>query len=153
MSNKEVLEYINKIELEDRKHAISMLKDTIYKNIPKGFEECISYNMIGYVVPKTIYPKGYHCNTSLPLPFIAIGNQKNFIALHHMGIYADAKLLDWFVAEYPKHCKYKLDMGKGCIRFKKMEDIPYKLIAELVKKITTKQWIDLYEHNLTTHKK
>jgi len=132
--------YIDELP-EDRKKAVSEMRKVISKNLPKGFAEEMSYGMIGYVVPLSLYPKGYRCNPSLPLPLINVGSQKNFIALHHMGVYADKKLLDWFVAEYPKHCKTKLDMGKGCIRFKKMDDIPYKLVGELVSKITPKEWI------------
>jgi uncharacterized protein YdhG (YjbR/CyaY superfamily) len=133
---------------EDRREAMQKLRQTIQKNIPKGFEETIIYDSIGYVVPKATYPDGYHCDTSLPLPFLNIASQKNFIALYHMGIYMDKELLDWFVKEYPKHSKLKLDMGKSCIRFKKFDQIPYTLIAELVKKMSMKDWIKLYESNI-----
>ncbi len=137
----------------DRKEAMVKLRETILKNIPKGFKEVISYGMPGYVVPHEIYPAGYHCDAKQPLPFICIASQKNFIALHHLGIYGSPVLLEWFVAEYPKHSVAKLDMGKGCIRFKKPEQIPYKLVAELVKKITVKEWIKCYEDNLKNRKK
>jgi len=140
-------EYIAKIP-EERIASFKKLRETILNNIPKGFEEQMSYGMIGFVVPKSIYPSGYHCDTSLPLPFANIASQKNFIALYHSGIYANPKILDWFVAEYPKHCKRKLDMGKSCIRFKKTEDIPFELIAELMQKITVKEWVELYEKNI-----
>ncbi|MDC9721742.1 MAG: DUF1801 domain-containing protein [Urechidicola sp.] len=140
-------EYISKIP-EDRIPYFNKLRQTILDNIPKGFEETMSYGMIGYVVPKSTYPAGYHCDTDLPLPFANIASQKNFIALYHMGIYANPEILDWFVAEYPKHCKRKLDMGKSCIRFKKPEEIPFELIAELMQKITMQEWIDLYEKNV-----
>ncbi len=139
-------EYIAKLP-EDRKEAVSKLRKTIQDNLPEGFEECISYKMIGYVVPHSLYPDGYHCNPKLPLPFINIASQKNFVALYHSGIYADRSLLDWFVGEYPKHVKTKLDMGKSCVRFKKVENIPYELIAELCQKMTPQAWIDLYEKN------
>lgn len=132
---------------DDRKLAINKLRKAILANLPKGFVETISYGMIGYVVPHTLYPNGYHCDPKLPLPFICIASQKNFIAIYHMGIYADPKLMDWFVNEYPQHCKTKLDMGKSCLRFKKMDEIPYQLIAELSKKVTPKQWIESYENN------
>ena len=132
---------------EDRQVVIKKLQALIKKNIPKGFEEQLSYGMIGYVVPHKIYPDGYHCDPKLPLPFLALASQKNFIALYHMGVYAKPELYDWFVAEYPKHSKSKLDMGKSCIRFKKMEDIPYDLIAELAKKMTVQDWISFYEKN------
>ena len=101
--------------------------------------------MIGYVVPHSKYPNGYHCDPKLPLPFINIASQKNFVALYHSGVYAKKELFDWFVTEYPKHAKYKLDMGKSCVRFKKMNDIPYDLIAELATKFTVEEWISTYE--------
>ncbi|HEY8400979.1 MAG TPA: DUF1801 domain-containing protein [Cytophagaceae bacterium] len=133
---------------EDRKGAMEKLRSVILKNLPKGFEETINYGMIGYVVPKSSYPSGYHCDPKLPLPFINIASQKNFIALYHMGLYADKKLLDWFVNEYPKYSKTKLDMGKSCIRFKKIDQIPYELIAQLVSKMKMDDWIALYETNV-----
>ena len=141
-----VKEYVEGLP-EDRQVVIKKLQSLIKKNIPKGFEEQLSYGMIGYVVPHKIYPGGYHCDPKLPLPFLALASQKNFIALYHMGVYAKPELYNWFVAEYPKHCKSKLDMGKSCIRFKKMEDIPYELISELVTKMTVQDWISFYEKN------
>ena len=140
-----IKEYIEQIP-QERKMYFTKLRNTILSNLPKGFEEQLNYGMIGYVVPHNLYPKGYHCDPKLPLPFINIASQKNFIAVYHMGIYANPKLLEWFVIEYPKHCKLKLDMGKSCIRFKKVEQIPYKLIGELVQKISVKEWIGLYEN-------
>jgi len=139
-------EYISKLP-EDRKEAVSKLRETVRDNLPNGFEERISYKMIGFVVPHSLYPEGYHCDPKLPLPFINIASQKHFVALYHSGIYADKKLLGWFVAEYPKYVKTKLNMGKSCIRFKKIETIPYDLIAELCKKMTPEAWVKLYEKN------
>ena len=139
-------EYITKLP-EARQQVVSKIRETILKNLPEGFEEQMSYGMLGYVVPHSIYPDGYHCDTKLPLPFINLASQKNFVALYHSGIYADKKLLDWFIAEYPKHCKRKLDMGKSCVRFKYMDDIPYELLAELCTKMSVKDWINLYEKN------
>ena len=133
---------------EDRKEAFTNLHQTIVSNLPKGFEPGISYGMLGYVVPHYLYPAGYHCKPSEPLPFVSIASQKNSINFYHMGIYADATLLNWFVAEYPKHSKQKLDMGKSCIRFKKPEYIPYELLGQLMQKMTAAQWIALYERNL-----
>lgn len=141
---KTVTQYIEELPA-DRKPIIENLRATILKNLPKGFEECMNYGMIGYVVPHSIYPKGYHCDTNLPLPFMGIASQKNNISFYHMGMYADKELLDWFVCEYPKHSKSKLDMGKSCIRFKKIEQIPLQLIAQLITKMSAQQWIDLYE--------
>lgn len=142
-------DYLKELPSE-RLESFNKLRDTILKHIPKGFEECMNYGMIGYVVPHKLYPPGYHCDPKLPLSFVSIASQKNFIALYHMGIYANPELLNWFVEEYPKHCKTKLDMGKSCIRFKKPDDIPFKLIGELMKKITVKDWIELYEKSFVT---
>lgn len=130
---------------EDRQAAFAKLRATIVENIPDGFQETMSYGMIGYVVPHQLYPPGYHCDPKLPLPFVTIASQKNFMALYHMGLYADDALLTWFVSEYPKHSKGKLDMGKSCVRFKKTDDIPFELIAALMQKMTVEDWVSLYE--------
>lgn len=140
-------EYIASLPPE-RKEAISRLRKTILQNLPEGFKEEISYGGLGYVVPHSIYPSGYHCDPKSPLPFIGVASQKNFIAFYHMGIYADKDLYNWFVSEYPKHVKTKLDMGKSCVRFKKPENIPFELVGELVARMTPKQWITLYEREL-----
>ncbi|MDP3682285.1 MAG: DUF1801 domain-containing protein [Flavobacterium sp.] len=137
---------------EERKDALKKLRATILKNIPKGFVEQMTYGMIGYVVPHSIYPNGYHCTPELPLPFISFASQKNFIAIYHMGIYANPELLNWFVTEYPKHSTQKLDMGKSCIRFKKANQIPFELIAELVQKMSVQEWITCYESQIIKSK-
>lgn len=133
---------------EDRKVAMTELRKVISKNLPKGFKEGMGYGMMGYDVPHSKYPAGYHCDPTKPLPFMGLASQKNFIAVYHMGVYADPKLLKWFTDEYPKHSKTKLDMGKSCIRFKKPDQIPFKLIGELASKMTPDDWIKLYEKNL-----
>lgn len=140
-------DYINQIP-EDRREVVSKIREIILSNLPKGYEETMQYNMLSYVVPKSIYPNGYHCNPKDALPFISFASQKNFIALYHMGIYANEELLNWFTTEYPKHCKTKLDMGKSCIRFKKMDDIPFELIKELVQTVSVQDWIETYEKNV-----
>lgn len=137
-------EYIRQLP-EDRQEPIKKLRAVINKKIPKGFEETMNYGMIGYVVPHSIYPDGYHCDTKLPLPFMSFASQKNSINLYHSGIYASQELLDWFVGEYPKYTKRKLDMGKSCIRFKYLNDIPFELIGELSTKMSVKDWVHLYE--------
>ncbi len=144
MTANSVDEYIKSLSPE-RAEVIRTLRETVLNNIPKGFREVIGYGMIGYVVPHTLYPAGYHCDPKLPLPFLNIASQKNFIALYHMGLYANPKLLEWFTTEYQKQVPTKLDMGKSCVRFKKAEHIPYKLIGELMTKMTPQDWIDLYE--------
>lgn len=141
-----VAEYIAQVP-EDRLEGITTLRDTILKHLPAGFKECISYGMVGYVVPHSIYPSGYHCDPKLPLPFMSFANQKNFISFYHMGIYADPYLMEWFTSEFAKRSKAKLDMGKSCIRFKKVETIPFDLIGELVAKISVNDWIATYEKN------
>ena len=139
-----VEEYLNMLP-EERKEPFNRLRKTILDHLPDGFSEMMSYGMIGYVVPHTLYPDGYHVNPKLPLPFINIASQKNYIALYHMGIYAMPDLMDWFLEEYPKHSSTKLDMGKSCIRFKKTGQIPYALIGQLVEKISVQEWIEAYE--------
>lgn len=140
-------EYIAQLPPE-RKVVIEKLRGIISKNLPNGFEEQLSYGMLGYVVPHSLYPAGYHVQPELPLPFINLASQKNFIALYHSGIYADPAIMNWFKNEYPIHCKRKLDMGKSCVRFKSLDDIPYELIAELCTKMTATEWISLYEKNI-----
>ena len=133
---------------DDRREAIEKLRKVIKKNIPKGFSETMQYGMMGWVVPHTKYPAGYHCDPKQALPFAGLASQKNAISFYHMGIYSMPELLDWFTKEYPKHCKTKLDMGKSCVRFKKPEQIPYELIGELMKKVTPEKWIEVYETQL-----
>ncbi|HEX8561522.1 MAG TPA: DUF1801 domain-containing protein [Flavobacterium sp.] len=140
-------EYIASLP-EDRRDAMQKLRNIIIENLPEGFDETIAYGMIGYVVPHSVYPAGYHCDPKLRLPFINIASQKNFIALYHMGMYADKPLFDWFTEQYPLHSKAKLDMGKSCVRFKKLDAIPYDLIGELASKLSPQQWIGIYESQL-----
>lgn len=137
-------EYIDSLPA-DRKAAVSQLRETIINNLPEGFNEGMAYGMLGYAVPHSYYPAGYHCDPKQPLPFVSLASQKNFIALYHMGLTAMPTLLQWFQDEYPKHSKTKLDMGKSCIRFKKPEQIPYELIGELMQKVTPDEWIKVYE--------
>ncbi len=137
-------DYISKIP-EERQEAFRKIMDLISKNLPPGFKQGVSYGMHGWSVPLETYPAGYHCAPGSPLPFITIASQKNFIALYHMGLYAKPELLEWFVKEFPRYSKRKLDMGKSCIRFKKMDDIPFQLLAKLAGKMTVAEWIDVYE--------
>lgn len=140
----DVKTYLNELP-EERRAIMTLLLQQIKNNLPKGFEEVMQYGMVSYVVPHQLYPKGYHCDPKQPLPFLSVASQKNFIAIYHMGIYADADLLNWFITEFARHSPKKPDMGKSCIRFKKPEDIPLDLIGALAKKITPKAWIALYE--------
>ncbi|HQZ50490.1 MAG: DUF1801 domain-containing protein [Chitinophagaceae bacterium] len=140
-------EYIKEIPVE-RQAAFKKLRAVIKKNLPKGYKEGMGYGMMGWDVPHSIYPAGYHCNPKDPLPFMGIASQKNFIAVYHMGVYADPKLLKWFQAAHAKASPKKLEMGKSCIRYKKPEDIPFDLIGELASKITPAEWIATYEKNI-----
>lgn len=146
-ANKTVEDYLEQLPAE-RKVAMTNLRRTISVSLPEGFKEVMASGMISYVVPLSMYPDGYHCNPKMPLGFISIVSQKNFISLHHLGIYVDPELLKWFSDEYAKVSKTKLDMGKGCIRFKKPDQIPFELIAELASKISPQKWIEIYESHL-----
>lgn len=139
-----VQEYLDAVP-EEKKDAFLRLRQVILDHLPNGFQEELNYGMIGYVVPHELYPAGYHCNTDLPLPFMNIACQKNFIGFYHMGIYADKNLLDWFVSEYKNRAEHKLDMGKSCLRLKKLDQIPFDLLGELVQKVSPSDWISAYE--------
>ena len=143
----EVQQYIDQL-VGPRKPEFLELRTVIVENLPKGFEECIGYGMIGYVVPHSIYPAGYHCTPKLPLPFLNLVMRKDIITFYHMGLYSDEKLLDWFKDEYSKFTSLKLDMGKSCVRFKKSGEIPYALIGALMQKVSVEDWVLLYEEKL-----
>ena len=143
----EITQYLELLPT-DRQEALTKLITLAESNLPNGFEAIIQYKMPSFVVPKSIYPAGYHCTPAEPLPFISFASQKNFIAIYHMGLYSLPELYEWFVNEYPKHSKSKLDMGKSCIRFKKPHEIPFELLGELFTKMSPNQWIELYESKL-----
>ena len=143
----EVQLYIDQLE-GPRKPEFLELRKVIVDNLPKGFEECIGYGMIGYVVPHSIYPAGYHCTPKLPLPFLNLVMRKDIITFYHMGLYSDENLLNWFKDEYCKFTSLKLDMGKSCVRFKKSGEIPYALIGALIQKVSVEDWVNLYEEKL-----
>ena len=147
-----VAEYLEELP-EDRKPIITAIYKAFKKNLPKGFKDVMGYGMIGFVVPHSLYPNGYHCTPNLPLPFINIASQKNHIAIYHMGLYSSSPLLDWFTKEWNTQVGKKMDMGKSCLRFKKAEDVPLKLIEELATKMSPEQWIEKYESILLTRKK
>lgn len=144
---KTVDEYIESLP-EDRRKAISAIRDVINKNLPKGFKEAMGYGAMGWVVPHELYPAGYHCDPKQPLPFMGVASQKNNISLYSMCLYGDNKELDWFREQWPKHSSRKLDMGKSCIRFKKMDDIPLELIGQLAARVTPERWIEIYESSM-----
>jgi uncharacterized protein YdhG (YjbR/CyaY superfamily) len=147
----DVMAYLAELP-EDRRTVVNQLREVILENLSPEFTEIMNYGMIGYVIPHSVYPAGYHCDPKLPLPFMGLASQKNSVNFYHMGVYADEALLDWFVTEYPKHAKSKLDMGKSCVRFKKMDDVPYQLVGQLTHKMDASAWIELYETNLKPKK-
>jgi hypothetical protein len=146
-SAKTVDEYIGSLP-DDRKAAMSAIRDVVNKNLPKGFKECMATGMINWVVAHETYPAGYHCDPKMPLGFMGLASQKQAISLYSMCLYGEATELDWFKEEWPKHTSRKLDMGKSCIRFKKMDEIPLELIGKLASRITPDQWIEIYEKAL-----
>ncbi|HSR04863.1 MAG TPA: DUF1801 domain-containing protein [Proteiniclasticum sp.] len=147
-----VKDYMNALP-EERREPMEKLRNIILENLPEGYEETISYGMIGYVVPLEYYPNGYHASEGEPLPFMSLASQKNHIALYHMGLYSKPGVEEWFREEYKKKVTQKLDMGKSCIRLKKMEQIPFELIGELCTKITMEEYIKAYEEAIKGIKK
>ena len=143
--------YLAEIPL-DRQKAFIKLRSVIRKNLPKGFKEVMGYGMMGWAVPHSKYPAGYHCNPKDPLPFMGLASQKHFIAIYHMGIYAEPALLKWFTTAHAKASSKRLDMGKSCIRYKNPDDIPFELIGELSTKMTPDEWIAIYEKNMKRNK-
>ena len=129
----------------ERIDALNRLRETILLHLPSGFEETMQYGMITYVVPKSLFPAGYHVNPSDPLPFLSLANQKQYIALYHLGLYARPDLFKWFSDSYAALAVGKLDIGKSCIRFKNTSKIPYDLIAALCEKLTPEAFVAIYQ--------
>ena len=132
---------------DERRPIITAMREALLNSLPEGFEECMAYGMLGYVVPHSLYPAGYHCDPRQPLPFISLASQKNYISLYHMGLY-EGELLDWFRGEWQKVSNKKLDMGKCCIRFKKAADVPVELIGRLAAMVTPQEWVAHYESSI-----
>lgn len=149
MANKPttVDEYLAQLP-EDRRQGLQQVRKVILKNLPKGYEEGIQYGMIGYFVPHSLYPSGYHCDTTQPLPFLHIASQKNHMAVYMFCLYIDESEMDWFQDAWAKTGK-KLDMGKSCVRFKKVDDLPLPLIGQAVKRVPVTRFIASYESGLS----
>jgi Domain of unknown function (DU1801) len=145
---KTVDEYLNGLA-PDRREAISAVRKVILANLPKGYEECMSYGMIGYVVPHSIYPKGYHCDPKLPFPFVNLGSQKNHMALHLMNVYGDAETQRWFRKAWERTGR-KLDMGKACVRFKRLEDVPLEVIGQVIARTPVAVYLARMQSNLSS---
>ncbi|HLG93693.1 MAG TPA: DUF1801 domain-containing protein [candidate division Zixibacteria bacterium] len=142
---KTVKEYLAELPPE-RKAAIGAVREVILKNLPKGFAEIMQYGMIGYAVPHSVYPPGYHCDPKQPLPFVGLASQKNHMAVYMMNIYMDKETENWFIKAYKASGK-KLDIGKSCLRFKKVEDLALDVIGQAVGRKSVKEYIALYEKN------
>jgi Domain of unknown function (DU1801) len=132
---------------DDRREIVAAMRKVINDNLPAGFKETSSYG-IGWVVPHSLYPPGYHCDPKQPLGFMGLASQKNYISLYSMCLYGANKHLEWFQNEWPKYSNKKLNMGKSCIRFSKPEDVPLELIGKLAARVTPRQWIEIYEKAL-----
>ncbi len=137
---------------EDRRAAIQAVRDVILKNLDKDFEEGMQYGMIGYYVPHSVYPPGYHCDPRQPLGFAHLASQKNYMALYLMCLYGDPNVLKWFEAEWKKTGK-KLDMGKSCVRFKKLDDLALGVIGEAIRQVTARKYIDICERAVSGRQK
>ena len=143
---KDVEEYLAALP-EDRREAITTIRKVILKNLPKGYEEGIQWGMPSYFVPLSAYPSGYNCQPDQLLPFVGFASQKNHMAFYGFCIYMDEELKNRFVEEWRNTGK-KLDMGKSCVRFKKLEDVPLKVIGDAAKRVPMKKYIKQYEEQL-----
>jgi len=153
MSNKAttVAEYLSGLT-EDRRKAIEAVRQVILKNLDKDYEEGIQYGMIGYYVPHRVYPAGYHCDPKQPLPFAGLASQKNYMSLYLMCVYGDTDHSKRFREAWERTGK-KLDMGKSCVRFKKIEDLALDVIAEAIKAVPAKKYVAYCEAALQASKK
>ena len=146
-----VEEYLSELPA-DRRKALEAVREVVLKNLDKDYEEGMQYGMIGYYVPHRVYPAGYHCDPRQPLPFASLGSQKNHMALYLMCVYGESDLATWFRQAWAKTGK-KLDMGKSCVRFKKLDDLALDVIAEAIKRVPAKKYIEHCERAITTTKK
>jgi hypothetical protein len=137
---------------DDRREAIEAVRDVILANLPTGYEEGMQYGMIGYYVPHSVYPKGYHCDPKQPLPFASLASQKNHMALYLMCIYGDPAHAAWFEKAWKKTGR-KLDMGKSCVRFRRLEDVPLEVIGQAVKRVPVTKYVASYESTLASPRK
>ena len=141
---KTVDEYLESLPA-DRREAIEAVRDIVLANLDSGYEEAMAYGMIGYGVPHRVYPKGYHTDPKQPLPFAALASQKNFMSLYLMGLYAGTSHTKWFHDAWKKSGKKKLDIGKSCIRFKKVDDLALDVIGEAIRRMPASKYIEQYE--------
>ncbi|TWT45925.1 hypothetical protein RAS1_23610 [Phycisphaerae bacterium RAS1] len=137
---------------EDRRRALQAVRAVILKNLDRQFEECMSYGMIGYVVPHSVFPPGYHCNPAQPLPFAGLASQKNYMSIYLMACYGNDAQEKWLREAWARAGK-KLDMGKCCIRFRKLEDLPLEVVGEAIRRVRADEYIRHYEAALTSNRR
>lgn len=140
---KTVDEYLLELP-EDRQEIVQAVREEILRNLPKGYEEGMQYGMIGYYVPHSLYPAGYHCNPKQPLPFASLASQKQYVSVYLYCVYSDEKEAEWFRRTWEK-TGLKLNMGKSCVRFRRLEDVPLKVIGKAVKRVPVRKFIATYE--------
>ena len=149
-------EYLRELP-PDRRAAIEAVRNVMRRNMDKGYQERMAYGMIGYSVPHSTYPAGYHCDPKMALPFAGLASQKNHMALYMMCHYSNPTEEDWFRKAWDKEVKAgrakKLDMGKSCIRFKKLDDLPLEVIGEAIARMPAKKWIEVYQTAISTMRK
>jgi hypothetical protein len=146
---KTVVEYLDSLPL-DRRAAVSAVRKVILDHLPKGYAECMQYGMISYVVPHSLYPAGYHCDPSQPLALAMLGSPKSHMAIYLMTVYGDPKTEQWFRKIYAASGK-KLNMGKSCVRFKKLEDLPLDVIGQAIARVPVKEYVARIEKFLADH--
>jgi hypothetical protein len=134
---------------EDRRLALEAVRRVILQNLDDEYEEGIQYGMIGYFVPHRVYPPGYHCDSKQPLPFAHLASQKNYMSIYLMCVYGDSPLATWFRDAWAKTGK-KLDMGKACIRFKKVDDLALEVIGEAIRRMPARKYIECFEAALAS---
>ncbi|MHC4953076.1 MAG: DUF1801 domain-containing protein [Planctomycetota bacterium] len=132
-----VKQYLDSLP-DDRRKAIQKVRAAVNKGLPKGYKEGIQYGIIGWFVPHSIFPSGYHCDPKQPVPFAGLASQKNYMSLYLMCVYGDKQHETWFVKEWKKTGK-KLDMGKSCVRFKSVDDVPLDVVKATKKKAAKKK--------------
>jgi uncharacterized protein YdhG (YjbR/CyaY superfamily) len=146
-----IAEYLAELP-DDRRKALKKIRAEIRKSLPKGYKEGMQYGMIGYFVPHSIYPDGYHCDRRQPVPFASLASQKNHMALYLFCIYTDESLKDWFVKGWKK-TGCKIDMGKGCVRFKSIDDVPLELVGKVISRVPVNKFLASYEAGIPMSKR
>lgn len=138
-----VTEYVRELP-PDRRELLQAVREVILANLPKGYEECMQCGMIGYVVPHSLYPAGYPCDPKLPLPYAALASQRQHVSLHLMTVYGDAATAQWF-RQAVKAAGKRLDMGKCCVRFKRLADVPLDVIGQVIARVPPDKYIARFE--------